>query len=119
MAKNASSAVLDATLNAIAAATEMYVCEGQPTTRAEAISLSAIPAITMASGDFTLSTQSGGRRLAVAAKSATANASRPVNHVALCSGSEMLVVTTCPSQNTNSGSTVSVAAFNIDNPQPA
>lgn len=119
MAKAVATTVLDADLDLIATATEMYVCEGQPVSRADAISKSAVPAITMASGDFAKANGGGGRRLTVAAKTGTlASASRPVDHVALCTDSTLLAVTVCPAQNANSGSPVNVASFTIDSPNP-
>ncbi len=118
MAKSAVTAVLDAPLDVIATATEMYPCEGQPTSRADAISKAASAAIVLDSGDFAKSTQGTARRLTVAAQTATATASRPVDHVALCTGSVLLAVTTSPSQNANNGSPINIAAFTIDSPLP-
>jgi hypothetical protein len=117
MAKAAALAVLNAPLDVIDSSTELYFCEGQPTSRADAITRAAAPAVTMAAGDFAISNQGTGRRLTVAAKSTTANASRAVDHVALCSGTELLYVTTCASVNATSGASISSGAFTIDMPQ--
>lgn len=113
MAKFVAQAVQDAALDSIALATEMYFCNGQPANRAAAIaSRCHAGSITMAPGDFAKS-GSTDRVLTVAAKSVTANASQNVDHVALCSGSTLLYVTTCPAQTSNSGSAVNAAAFTI------
>jgi hypothetical protein len=113
MAKFAIDSVYDNSLDAIATATEMYVCVGQPATRAAAISTSVVAAITMAPGDFSKNTVSGNRVLTVAGKSVTATATGAVDHVALCSGSTLLYVTTAPVQTANSGAGVSVAGFTV------
>jgi hypothetical protein len=113
MAKFAADSVYDASLDAIAAATEMYFCNGQPTSRADAITRQSAAAITLTSGDFAKSTVSGNRVLTVAAKSATATVSQTTDHIALCTGTTLLYVTTAPAQTTNSGSSVGSAAFTI------
>jgi hypothetical protein len=116
MAKLAPTAVLDAPLDAIAAATELYYCNGQPSNRADAITRQSAPAITMAGGDFVKSSSGGNRLLTIAAKSTTATVSQATDHVVLCSGSAILLITTCPSQTTNSGSTVGSASFVVTSP---
>jgi hypothetical protein len=113
MAKFAAQVVQDAPLDQIAAATEMYICNGQPTTRADAISRSRhASAITMAGGDYVKSGTTD-RVLTVAGKSATANSSGTIDHVALCTASTLLYVTTGAAQTANSGSSISVATFTV------
>lgn len=114
MAKFASDAVYDGALNVIAAATEMYYCNGQPVSRADAIARQSAPAIAMSGVDFALSTVGGNRRLTVAAKTTTVTVAQLTDHAALCSGSTLLYVTTAPSQNTNIGAAVGGSAFPID-----
>jgi hypothetical protein len=114
MAKFASLAVQDAPLDVIATAIEMYICNGQPTDRADAIAKARhAAAITMASGDFSKSTSTGNRVLTVTGKSVTANSSGNIDHVALCSASSLLYVTTGAAQTANSGSSISVANFTV------
>jgi len=113
MAKFATDAVLDGSLAVIETAVEMYVCEGQPTDRADAITRAAAGAITLDSGDFSIATSGAARVLTVAAQTVNADESRAVDHVALCTGSALLFVTTSPAQNANDGGEISVAAFDI------
>jgi hypothetical protein len=120
MAKFASTAVLDGTLDVISTATEEYVCNGQPATRAAAIAAAAhASAIALTSGDFTKSANGTGRQLTVAAKSITASAAQNNDHVAYCSASALLAVTTLPSVLTTTvGGTINVAAIAHQMPQP-
>lgn len=112
MAKFASLAVQDAPLDVIATAVEMYICNGQPTDRADAIAKARhAAAITMAGGDYAKTTSTGNRVLTVTGKSVTANSTGTVDHVALCTASALLYVTTGTAQTANSGSSVSVASF--------
>jgi hypothetical protein len=114
MAKFASLAVQDAPLDEIATATEMYICDGQPTDRADAISRSRhAAAITMAGGDFSKATSIGDRVLTVATKSVTANSTGTVDHVALCTNSALLYVTTGAAQTANSGSLLTASSFTV------
>lgn len=113
MAKFASLAVQDAPLDVIATAVEMYICNGQPTDRADAIAKARhAAAITMAGGDYA-KTGSTNRVLTVTGKSVTANSTGTVDHVALCTASALLYVTTGTAQTANSGSSVSVASFTV------
>ncbi len=114
MAKFASLAVQDAPLDVIATATELYICNGQPTDRADAISKARhASAITMASGDFAKTTSTGNRVLTVTGKSVTANSTGTVDHVALCTSTGLLYVTTGTEQTANSGSSISVSNFTV------
>lgn len=113
MAKFASTTVQDAALDVIATATEMYFCNGQPATRAAAISTKChASAIVMSGGDFAKSGTTD-RVLTAAAKSVTATASQTVDHVALCTATTLLYVTTAPAQTSNSGSSVDGTAFTV------
>ena len=121
MAKWTSDAVLDGTLDIIAGATELYICSGAsaPADRAAAIAASAIAAHTLASGDFAKADDTSGRKVTVAAQAAlSVTASITVTHIALCTSSVLLAVTTCTSQALTSGNTVSVPAFKFSVADP-
>lgn len=114
MAKFASQAVQDGALDVISTATEMYICNGQPVSRADAITKARhAAAIVMASGDFAKTTSVADRVLTVTGKSVTANSTGTVDHVALCTGTSLLYVTTGTAQTANSGSSISVANFTV------
>ena len=114
MAKFAAQAVQDAPLDVIATAVEMYMCNGQPTDRADAISKARhAAAITMAGGDYAKTTSTGNRVLTVTGKTVTANSSGNIDHVALCTATTLLYVTTGTAQTANSGSSISVANFTV------
>ena len=115
MAKWQIDAMLDAALNYISTnATEMYVCTAQPATRAAAISTKlagpATPSFqAIANGD------ASGRKLIVDAEPDIAiTASGDATHIALCSGTDLLYVTTCTTQTLGSGGTVTVPTWDIE-----
>lgn len=115
MAKWQIDAMLDAALSYISSnATELYVCTAQPTDRANAISVAltgaATPSFTgPADGD------TSGRKLTVDQEaSISITASGTATHIALCSGTLLLYVTTCTSQALTSGGTVTVPAWDIE-----
>ncbi len=114
MSKFASVAALDGSLDIIATATEMYYCNGQPADRAGAIAAKSAAAIALTGADFVKSTPVAGTRLlTVGAKTATATVAQNTDHIALCSGSQLLYVTTAPAQTTNIGSPINSSAFTI------
>ncbi len=107
--------MLDAALSYISSnATELYVCSQQPTTRAEAITYGLTGAATPsfqspANGD------ASGRKLAVDEEAdITVTADGDATHIALCSGTVLLYVTTCTSQALTSGNTVTVPTWDIE-----
>ena len=115
MAKFQIDAMLDAALAYISSnATEVYVCTSQPATRAAAISASLIAAATPgftgpADGDVS------GRKLTVNQLTDQAiTGSGTATHVALCSGTTLLYVTTTTSQALTSGGTVTIPAWDIE-----
>jgi hypothetical protein len=113
MAKFAAQVVQDAPLDVIATAVEMYICDGQPTDRADAITRARhASAIVMASGDYA-KTGTTDRVLTVTGKSVTANSSGTVDHLALCTGTTLLYVTTGAAQTANSGSSITVGNFTV------
>jgi hypothetical protein len=114
MAKFASQAVQDAPLDVIVTATEMYICNGQPTDRADAIAKARhASAIVMAGGDYAKTTSSGNRVLTVTGKNVVANSTGTVDHLALATSSSLLYVTTGTAQTANSGSSITVANFTV------
>lgn len=120
MGKVAVDAVLDGLLDIVATATEIYLCDQEPANRAAADTNSVIPAHTMAGGDFTKAAgDTNGRKVTVAAQNGlTADASLTVTHVALCTATVLLYVTTCTSQAVTSGNTVNIGAWDIEVADP-
>jgi hypothetical protein len=118
MAKWTNDTVLEQGLNYIANnATEEYLCTEQPADRAAAIAASLIPAVEIDSGDFGAATDgdvSGRKRQVAAQPGQTANASGDATHIALCSSTTLLHVTTCTTQTVTSGNTVNLPAFDIE-----
>lgn len=120
MGKVVSNDVLDAALNEIATATEMYLCTSEPANRAAADTASVIPAHTLTGGDFTNADgDTSGRKVTIAAQnSLTADASGTVTHVAICDASTLLYVTTCTSQAVTSGNTVNIGSWDVEIADP-
>lgn len=115
MAKFQIDAMLDAGLAYIPAnATEMYVCTSQPATRAAAISTALTGAIAptfQAASDGVTS----GRKIVVDAKTGVAiTATGTATHLAVCSGTTLLYVTTITSKALTSGDTLATPAWNIE-----
>lgn len=115
MAKKQIDAMLDAALSYISSnATEYYICTSEPADRAAADTASVVPAQTPgftgpADGD------TNGRKLTInALTDVSLDASGTVTHLALCSGTTLLYVTTTTSQAVSSGGTVSVPAWDIE-----
>ncbi len=116
MGKLAATEVLDGALDIIATATEMYICTAEPTDRANADTLSLIAAETLTGGDFTKAAGDvSGRKVTVASQADIAiDADGTANHIALCTGSTLLLVTTCTAQGLSNGGTVTVPAFDYE-----
>jgi len=114
------TAVLDGLLDKIATGTIMTVCSAQPTTRTEAVTTYALADVTMAGGDFTKANgDTNGRKVTVAQKSAVPiDVSGTANHVAICDGTNVLLVTTCTSQVLTSGGTVTIPTFKCETSDP-
>ncbi len=115
MAKYQIDLMLDQALSYISAnAVELYVCTAQPANRAAAISTgltgAAIPSYTgPVNGD------TSGRKLTVDSEIDIAiTATGSATHVALCSGTTLLYVTTCTTQALTSGGTVTTPAWDIE-----
>jgi len=119
MAKWQNDAVLDAALSYVQNnTTQEAVCSAQPTTYAEATSTYKLALKTgLTSGSFTGPTNgdTSGRKLTVNQQaSITVDSSGDATHIALCSGSVLLYVTTCTTQTLSSGNTVTVPAWDIE-----
>lgn len=115
MAKWQNDAMLDAGLNYISAnGTELYVCTSQPADRGAAITASLTGAETPS---FTgpVNGDTSGRKLTVdQVTDASITASGTANHIAVCSGTTLLYVTTCTAQALSSGGTVTVPAWDVE-----
>lgn len=117
MAKWQNDLMLDAALDYIKNnATVLTVCSAQPTTYAEATSTYKLADVTVDSTDFTHANgDTSGRKTTVAAQSAVPiDTTGTATHIALCSGTVLLYVTTCTSQALTSGGTVDVPAWDIE-----
>lgn len=115
MAKWQNDLMLDAALDYIKNnATQLCVCNAQPTTYAQATSTYKLALRTgLTSGSFTGPADwAGGRQLTVNQQAAiTVDTGGDATHVALCSGSVLLYVTTCTLQTLTGGNTVTVPAW--------
>jgi hypothetical protein len=118
MAKTQNDLMLDAALDYIKNnTTQECVCNAQPTTYAEAISTYKLALRTgLTSGSFTgpADGDTGGRKLSVNQQATiTVDTSGNATHIALCSGSVLLYVTTCTSQALVAGNTVTVPLWKM------
>lgn len=113
MAKFANDLVMDAALDYIATGTIMTACSAQPTNRTEAVTTYALADVTLAGGDYTKANgDSSGRKVTIAQKSnVPIDTTGTANHVAICDGTNLLLVTTCTSQALTAGGTVTFPAF--------
>lgn len=120
MGKLAVDAVLDGLLDIIATGVEMYICTSEPADRAAAISASLISAQTLDSGDYSKANgDSSGRKITVAEQAnISVTGTGTATHIAICTGSALLIVTTCTSQSLTSGNTVTVPAFDCEVADP-
>jgi len=123
MAKSIHDDVLDAALDAIAAADEIVVCSAQPTTYVEAHTTYMLANHTLTSGDFTNANgDTSGRKVTVAQQAdITITNSGTATHVALTDtgNAKLLLVTTCTSQSLTSGNTVTIPAFKDEIADPS
>jgi hypothetical protein len=110
--------VLDQALNYIKNnVTQLAVCSAQPASYAEATSTYKLALKTgLTSGSFTGPADGtpDGRKLTINEQAGIAvDASGDATHVAICSGTVLLYVTTCTQQTLTSGNTVTVPAWII------
>ena len=124
MAKAIPDAILDKTLDEIATATRMILCNAQPTTYTEANATFALSDVTLAGGDFTKANgDASGRKVTIAAKTGVLiDASGTGNHIALVrvSDTTLIYVTTCTSQavTANGSNTVNFPAWQVEIADP-
>jgi hypothetical protein len=118
MAKWTNDIVLDASCDYIKNnATEIYVCSSQPTDRATAISSALASKTGLTSGSYTGAANGdvSGRKITKNAESGVSvTGTGTANHIALCSGTTLLQVTTMTSQSLTSGNTVNIPAYDIE-----
>lgn len=123
MAKSATDAVLDGTLDIIASGTLLTVCNAEPTTYTEAATTYKLADVVLDAGDFSKANgDTNGRKVTIAQQAAVPiDTSGTATHVAISttSGSLLRVVTTCTSQALTSGGTVTVPAFDYEISDPA
>ena len=123
MAKSATDAVLDGTLDVIALGTLLTVCNAEPTTYTEAITTFKLADVVIDSGDFTKANgDTNGRKVTVGQQAdVPIDTTGAATHVAIVttSGTLMRIVTTCTSQALTSGGTVTVPAFDYEISDPA
>jgi hypothetical protein len=123
MAKLVDDSVLDGALNIVKnGVTQLSVCSQQPTTYTQAVATYKLALKTgLTSGSFTgpVNGDTNGRKLTVNQQAAIAvDADGAATHIALCSGTVLLYVTTCTSQQLTTGNTVTVPAWDIEIADP-
>jgi len=93
--------------------TEVYLCTSEPADRAAAISSAVASKTDLTSGDYVLAdgTTNGRKLTANAQTGLTASGTGTATHMAWCSGTTLLVVTTVTSQAVSSGNSVSLPAI--------
>jgi hypothetical protein len=116
MAKSQNDIILDQALSyVINNATQLAVCSAQPATYNEAVTTYKLALKTgLTSGSFTgpADATPNGRKITVNQQAGvTVDATNTATHVALCSGSVLLLVTTCTSQLLTMGNTVTIPAY--------
>lgn len=125
MSKSVLDDVLDAALDEIALANVLVVCSQEPTTRTEAVTTYALMDVTLTpgdgNGDFTIADGDvSGRKLTVTAQAGvTVDASGEGNHLALCDGTRLLYVSTCPAVTLVAANSEDIAAFDIEFRDPS
>jgi hypothetical protein len=123
MAKLTDDSVLDAALNVVKNnATQEVVCSAQPTNYTEATATYKLAIKTgLIPSSFTgpINGDVSGRKLTVNSQSGiTVDSSGTANHIALCSGTVLLYVTTCTSQVLTVGNTVTIPSWKFEIADP-
>lgn len=125
MAKFANDLVLDELLKKIATGTILTVCSAQPTNRTEAVTTYALADVTMTpgdgNGDYVIANgDTNGRKVTVQQQaSIPVDTTGTATHIAICDGTNLLLVTTCTSQPLTAGNTVTVPAFDDEVADPS
>lgn len=122
MAKAAPDAMIDASLNYVAAGNKLTLCAGAPTTYTQANSTNRLGEVTLDAGDFTVANgTTSGRKVTIGAQAGVPiTVSGTVDHVAIVStgDSTLRYVTTVSSQALTSGNTADVGAWAIEIADP-
>jgi hypothetical protein len=119
MAKWQNDLMLDAALDYIKNnTTQLCVCSAQPTTYAEATATYKLALKTgLTSGSFTgpANGDTNGRKVTINQQAnIVVDSSGTATHVALCSGTVLLYITTVTSQGLTAGNTVTIPAWDIE-----
>lgn len=118
MAKWQNDIVLDEGLSYIQDnVTEVYVCSSQPADRAAAITAALATKTGLTSGDFTGPADgdvSGRKITADAQSSLNVDVTGDATHIALCTGTTLVYVTTSTTQGLTSGNTVNIPAWDVE-----
>ncbi len=119
MAKWANDLMMDAALDYVATGTTILICTSQPADRAAALA-AALADAPMSGGNYAKANGDvSGRKLTVTAPAAfSVDTSGTATHVAIITGSALLYVTTCTSQDLTAGNTVTVPAWDIEVADP-
>lgn len=123
MAKTLDDSVIDGSLNIVKnGATQMCLCSAQPTTYTEATSTYMLvlkTGLTPSSFTGPVNGDTSGRKLTKNAESGVSVTNTgTATHIALCSGSVLLLVDTITSQVVTAGNTVNVAAYKYEIADP-
>jgi hypothetical protein len=123
MANIINTSVLDALLDELAAADELFVCSDEPTTYAEAASTYNLATIALTGGDFSKSAHdTTGRKLTRAAQNGEdVDVSGDAVYIAygINSGSVLLRRVACATETLDSAGQVNVGADEVQLAQPA
>lgn len=116
MAKLIVDAVLDAALDKVATGTILTVCSTQPTNRTEAVTTYKLADVVIDAADFTKGNGDvSGRKVTVAEQAdVPVDTSGTAQHIAICDGTNLLLVTTCTSQAITEGGAVTIPAFDYE-----
>lgn len=122
MPKSVIDAAMDALLNYISSnSAQIHLCSAQPTTRTEAVTTYNLASGALLAGQFTLANGDvSGRKHTIAAQTGLSiTASGTANHIAITSGTELLMVTEIsPTQALTSGGTADTSAFDHEVADP-
>ncbi len=121
MGKLVDDSVLDAALNKIATANIMTACSAQPNNRADAVTNLALADVAMNGADFAVANgDTNGRKVTMAQKTGVpVDANGTANHVALCDGATLLLVTTATAQVLTAGNTMTFNSWKDEIADPA
>lgn len=130
MAKTVDDSILDAAIAVIKTATQLCICNAQPTTYSEATTTADGGAnkfclgkkTGLTSGSFTgpVDGDVSGRKVTKNAETGiTVDYSGNTIYAALCSGSVLLYVTTITSQAVTIGNTINTPAFKVEFTDPS